>query len=371
VGPPLEDIDRLRTRSDKMGIGALLETMIGLAFVYLLMSLLCSSLNEWIAHEFGRRGRFLRQGIVNMIPDRWTHLQVVNHPLIASLCRDSRGRTRYPSYIPSGHFAHALVDVMVAKAGQFEETFHIDTSVPPTIADIRRAACICRDHGDPTGTVLVTLLDAGTADLSEARRHIESWYDAVMDRVSGWYKQHTRWALFAVGLATSIAFNVDTIAISEYLLRADPLRQAIAQQASEFVKQRPRPTGAAPEAGAVTAGGDAVMARESAARIEALRSLEAEGLPIGFSCLAAPATSAREFPLATVFDACGRDLTSRLSTARGILAVQLLGWLITALAVGMGAPFWFDTLNKLVDVRGAGPRPVPVSSNPGASSASP
>ncbi len=32
----------------------------------------------------------------------------------------------------------------------------------------------------------------------------------------------------------------------------------------------------------------------------------------------------------------------------------ILGWLITAMALTLGAPFWFDLLNKLVSLRGAG-----------------
>ena len=34
------------------------------------------------------------------------------------------------------------------------------------------------------------------------------------------------------------------------------------------------------------------------------------------------------------------------------------GWLITALAVSLGAPFWFDALKLLVNVRAAGPKPA-------------
>ena len=30
----------------------------------------------------------------------------------------------------------------------------------------------------------------------------------------------------------------------------------------------------------------------------------------------------------------------------------LAGWLITAIALSLGAPFWFDTLNKFMVVRG-------------------
>ena len=30
---------------------------------------------------------------------------------------------------------------------------------------------------------------------------------------------------------------------------------------------------------------------------------------------------------------------------------HFLGWLLTALAVSMGAPFWFDLLNKFIVIR--------------------
>jgi hypothetical protein len=34
-----------------------------------------------------------------------------------------------------------------------------------------------------------------------------------------------------------------------------------------------------------------------------------------------------------------------------------VGWLLTILAVSMGAPFWFDILNKVMNVRYAGKSP--------------
>ena len=36
----------------------------------------------------------------------------------------------------------------------------------------------------------------------------------------------------------------------------------------------------------------------------------------------------------------------------------ILGWLITGLAVSLGAPFWFDMLKTFVNVRGAGQKPA-------------
>jgi hypothetical protein len=34
-----------------------------------------------------------------------------------------------------------------------------------------------------------------------------------------------------------------------------------------------------------------------------------------------------------------------------------LGWILTILAISMGAPFWFDMLNKVMNIRFAGRSP--------------
>ena len=55
---------------------------------------------------------------------------------------------------------------------------------------------------------------------------------------------------------------------------------------------------------------------------------------------------------------------------------HFLGWLLTALAATLGAPFWFDTLNRILSIRSAGkapeerpkpPRDVPKPLEPGQS----
>jgi hypothetical protein len=41
--------------------------------------------------------------------------------------------------------------------------------------------------------------------------------------------------------------------------------------------------------------------------------------------------------------------------------LSIVGWLATVLAICLGAPFWFDILNKIANLRGTGPKP---STNP-------
>ena len=40
-----------------------------------------------------------------------------------------------------------------------------------------------------------------------------------------------------------------------------------------------------------------------------------------------------------------------------VLLSKLAGWTITALAIFLGAPFWFDLLSKIVNLRGSGGKP--------------
>jgi hypothetical protein len=46
------------------------------------------------------------------------------------------------------------------------------------------------------------------------------------------------------------------------------------------------------------------------------------------------------------------------------IAFHLLGWVLTAIAVSIGAPFWFDLLNKFITIRSSGGVPAPKPTPP-------
>src|ERR1044071_3802073 len=121
-----------------MGLPAVLEVIIGLVFVYFLTSVLCSGLNELIAHHVGRRGEFLREGLINLVRDRWIYLRIINHPLVSTLYRDVPGKPRTPSYIPAGNFAHAVIDIMLLKASQLDPAFKPGAQASWSLEDLRK-----------------------------------------------------------------------------------------------------------------------------------------------------------------------------------------------------------------------------------------
>jgi hypothetical protein len=333
-----------------MSLISLLEVAIGLAVVYLLASVLCSGINEVLAQEFGRRGRFLRQGLANLIPDRWMFLRVINHPLISSLYRDQPGRKRHPSYIPSANFSAALLDTLLFKAGQIEDKSGEPSTGAVTFADIRRAVIICRGAGMSVADGVLPLLDSADGSIDRARAHLAAWYDSEMERVSGWYKRYSRRVLFMVGIVVAVLCNVDSIQIASSLATSSTLRRSVADFAESVAK-----SDVATQPAMTTA--QAPIDRRALDRLVALENL---GLPIGFSCLSPLAAEEAHPKIGDVVGACWHNSQSR---SGGAWFIKIIGWLITAMAVSLGGPFWFDLLNRLVDLRAAGRRPAPVAAS--------
>jgi hypothetical protein len=320
----------------------LAEVAIGLALVYFLVSTLCSGLIELVAHKVGTRGRFLRLGLLSLLPDRWIYLRVVNHPLLASLYRDVPGRIKHPSYIPGETFAQALFDVVVNKAAQIRNVAPHSNDRPLTAREVLDAARVCRASGFTVGESLLPLVEQAGDSLDVARRNVAAWYEAAMDRVSGWYKRRARWWLFWVGAGIAVTFNVDTIEIVRSLVHNPTLRTALAEEGARVVEN------------GGGAGGQSI-----AAVTGKLQTIERQGLPIGFSCVATDWTADLDArSLRTMLGQCWSETKTRSGTA---WVLKAIGWLITALAISLGGPFWFELLNRLVDLRGAGKKPPAVT----------
>jgi hypothetical protein len=337
-----------------VGLPGVLEVIIGLVFIYFLVSVLCSGLNEMVAHHVGRRGEFLREGMINLVRDRWIYLRIINHPLVSSLYRDVPGKPRTPAYVPAGNFSNALIDIMLLKAAQLDPTFQPGAHERWTVDQLRKAAMLCKAGGYSIGDALLPLIDSAQNDVAAARKNIEAWFDGGMQRVSGWYKKTAQRILLVLGFIVAVAFNVDTLQIATQLSQSAELRKSLADAASQVVETK-RFNGIALN---VTPD-DVKVAQEDLKKFaQQVQDLNKLGLPIGFACLS---------PL--IQNDAGRGLKQMLADCyaqarkqdSGAWVLKAIGWLITGLAVALGAPFWFDLLNKLVNLRGSGPRPAPAT----------
>jgi hypothetical protein len=314
----------------------ILDIALGLIFVYLLLALICTTANELLAGLLNRRSRNLFTGVRVLLEEEAVRLKnpqtphdpkgqglvdlFYTHPLIKAL----HGRRMWgegkskPSYIPSRTFALALLDI-------------IGPANPDTdrnIDDIRAAIKKLPADSDIRRTLLI-LLDEAKSDLGKLQESIEAWFNNAMDRASGWYKRRTQVIVFVIAVVVTSAVNADTIQIAKTLANDAALREALVAQAQEFAKNPPQ---ASQGAGGQPQSASAAGASQSHADIikENTVTLQNLGLKLGWQ---------------------GE------SQARIDWVNKIFGLLLTALAVSMGAPFWFDTLNRIIAVRASGKPP--------------
>ena len=170
-------------------------------------------------------------------------------------------------------------------------------------------------------------------DPEKLRKSVEGWFDDCMDRVSGWYKRKTQVVNMILAGALTVVVNADTILAVRSLSNDAALRSALVAQAQELVKQ-PR---SQEKLGEGSGEGTSTL-RAIETRMDRLTTL---GLPFGWTT--EPDSTFRQwlgwFP-------SGRETREWVKLWLNTLRYHVSGWFITALAVSLGAPFWFDMLSK-------------------------
>jgi len=179
---------------------------------------------------------------------------------------------------------------------------------------------------------LKTLVGGGQASIDDVRLAAAKWFDTSMERVTGWYKRRIQFFSFVIGLGVAVVINADAINVVQTIATNEKLRGELVALAQTAVK-----------------------AETETDRAAKLRG-EVDRLPIGWyrsTCdLASKAAVSCSEP------ATWKDLTS-FNLRVSLLSV--IGWLVTALAMKLGAPFWFDLLSTLIRMRASGKVPPTTS----------
>ncbi len=332
-----------------------LEILIGLAFVYLILGLMVTAVTEVVSTLAKLRARVLNSAVRQML-DRPGQRTVTDrfyaHDRILAL---SEG-LRKPSYIPSNTFAEVLMDL--TKTG-------VDATKVP--------------------------LMAGTPPDQET---IEERFLDTMNRASGWYKRRAAAISGVLAVFVVVLANADTLAIAHTLWTAPAVRAAVVAQAERRV-QMGRPRGlvdanyANPEDPVPSESDDSAEDQDEPDGITAEDRAALESL-LGWTNDFKAFNGAHCELLQKERDEACRErgdqqtceavlqrisIDKRCEVLQGALAPtavfpsgavasaalvpivfgHLVGWVLSIAAVSLGAPFWFDTLSRFINLRGAGP----------------
>lgn len=293
--------------------GPAVEIAIGLAFVFFLLSTLVSAITEGIAWLFKQRAKQLEQGVRGLLGENKIADEVLGHALVQSDARTpSRIRKKQkPSYISARNFSLALIDTLAKRGAQSGDD----------LEEVENGVAGLGGEAEALEEQLAALLgDPAVTDLKDFRKAAEEWFDDAMDRVSGWYKRRAQMITCVLAVVVAVGLNANAFAISEQLANDPTVRAAVVSRA---------------EAAASEEEGDAKAAGKNAE--EAVNELDALEVPLlwpdGF--------------------------------LHGVDLAAAFGLLITAIAISLGAPFWFDALGKLAHLRTSGKKPDPKTEGAG------
>jgi hypothetical protein len=306
----------------------MLDVMIGLVTVYLSFGIACTAFVEAISSIAGLRSRNLRNGLNEFFKgaikkengeETSFAKAFYEHPLVMTLSKGDKGR---PSYIPTEIVGRVVVSLLN----------NCDT------ADSLKAALEALPGEKPgDNRVKDLLLDfyAQTkGEVIEFRKKVEAHFDLSMERVAGWFKRYTQYVAIGVSIVLVGFANVDSIDIARSLSANPEVRAALVQSAGKILTQKQaieaqleKP--AKPDKASLEAATQKVKEAQ-AAYDNSVSKLEQTGLTLGWE----------------------KEAKEKIDWF-----AKVVGLFVSALAVSLGAPFWFQILQRFMQIRGSGATP--------------
>jgi hypothetical protein len=310
-----------------MTLSGIIDLAISLILMYLLISLICTTINELIASLFKMRASMLK-GAVEMLVDDPVLKQAFDANGLVKAARAAAG-DRDPSYLDGRTFAMAILG-------------SLNTALPiPAVANVANAVAAL-PVGSRIGDAIRAGLTTAGQDITKLRDEVANWFDSAMDRLSGQYQRRIKKISFLVGLVLAIILNADSLAVSRILWNDAGLRTGIADIAADAVsKCKADPKCVLTAQPPPASSGNLVDDVKSQVTLLESQVAALRPLPIGWHASDAVAWQ-------------GPD-------ARLWILLKILGLLWTAAALTLGAPFWFDLLSMFVSIRGTGAKPEKAS----------
>lgn len=364
----------------------ILTVVIGIIFVLLLLSLLATTIMELLSSMLSLRGRNLIKALRNMLAssdknetlvDEFQRNSLYRHLTQQYGRRTTSAAASAPSYMSAETFQSILMDVIL-KGDDINQLENRIEQLPDE--DLRN--------------VLKQLLRESGGQIDLFRLEIQNWYNNVMDRAAGWYKRYTQKILVFMGLGIAVVFNADTVALYDRLSNDPETLNQLVAAADQYVQAREVVDGrvvrktydpTVPETTPPTAPGqvsdDAPAPGPGFGDRPVINPLDSAPAAVPYD----PAAQAPQTYLYGGEDAANQDFRASLEELKGLLnneiaeirrplglgwegvrlrelsaydmISKILGFILTALAISLGAPFWFDLLKKLVNIRSTGARP--------------
>ena len=293
-----------------------IEVGIGLVFMYLVISLICSGIVEAGVKVSKLRASHLKKALGKLLDDPNHNgfvKQLYDHHFIKSPLESKIGG---PTEIGARKFASAVFDILTTGSKDDERYKKIKDRIEQMQDSYMK-------------THLLKILESNTEELESIREKVESWFNDSMKDVTIWYRKRMRTFVSIVGIAMVGFFNADTIHVATTLWTDNDMREATVSAANSYSSSL--------ESRLASESSDSAAATftKTINQIEADIS-ETKILPIGWVSAQIPG---------------GKDFQGDPIL---FWMVKLLGLIMTLGAVSLGAPYWYGMMKSLLNLRFGG-----------------
>jgi len=391
------------------------NVVIGLVFIYLLYSLLGTILSEIIATNIGLRARNLKEAVDRMLSDSeklsfWERLidsfrlmknpkneridKFYNNPEIKYL--GSSGIFSNPSSFKSESFSRTLLYELNGSGPLDKNKIEAELIKFTTLVTQKEVVATpgvseqySRTLDLQSAQFVLSLFNYSERDLIKFKLHLEAWFDRTMEQATEWYKRKIQVILLFIGFFMAWFFNADTFNIINKLSIDKDARGKLVSLASAYVQNNEAPkTDTATinllKINQAKLNEILLIKKKLDVDIDKANSVLGAGswlpdnLTVSYDSVekkfvAVPAVDEallkHRLPIRKVHGVSFYEFGFRqkLDSFFSLFFPHFGGFLITALAISLGAPFWFDLLNKLMQLRTSIKQPTdakePVSDN--------
>jgi len=292
-----------------MNFTAWIDVALGLTIVYLGTSLFVTIINEYISQALSLRGRQLVKSIAALIDNEDIKRKLSASPALKPFF--DRNVRDASSYVDPVLLARMLVGSLSS-----------DRTGAVSIQAITDNISKLPDSN--LKTQLQGLIATTQDSIDSMTTAVSQWVDRSLTMLGEQYKRKIQIMSLSIGFLVAATFNINTVALVSHLYSNKEARDEIAAYALSVTAQT-----------------------NSAAVVECMK-YDKEQLKAQSTCT----------PLVGLIEAVKQKNTNLGVLPIGPMApleqsflICIIGWLLTALAVSLGAPFWFDLLNNLVNIR--------------------
>jgi hypothetical protein len=327
-----------------------LDFLIAIVFTLGIGSIILSTLFELFAYYMKLRAKFLRQLVNDVLNDKDLNYnysaRFYDHPQIDLTKKNYRS---LPQYISALNFAQTLIHTIVHTHEIENEKFThkggkvIFTKIEDQDQLVKRfKSAVDQMNFSDLKLLLSGFISSADANKEDLVKNIGFWYDEYTARAAGWYKVKAQRIMMVMAIVGCFALNVDIFRISKVLIHDPALAAHIADIAENYSQETIK------DVKETINGIDQLSDEEVAARIKLkqkelgqymklLDEMYKQNAPVGWQSETLP----------SLYD----------DQSGSFWFWKFLGCLLAATALALGAPFWFDVLNKLVNLRTAGKKP--------------